>query len=65
MEIAEQIESTVREVGDRVRPQLDDAKRRLTSLNSDVTRYIKANPGRCLIGAMAVGFLIGKIARRA
>jgi ElaB/YqjD/DUF883 family membrane-anchored ribosome-binding protein len=65
MEIAEQIESTVREVGERVRPQLDDAKRRLTSLNSDVTSYIKENPGRCLIGAIAVGFLIGKIARRA
>jgi ElaB/YqjD/DUF883 family membrane-anchored ribosome-binding protein len=65
MEIAEQIESTVREVGERVRPQLDDAKRRLTSLNSDVTSYVKENPGRCLLGAIAVGFLIGKIARRA
>jgi len=65
MEIAEQIESTVREVGARVRPQLNHAKRRLTSLNGDVTSYIKENPGRCLIGAIAVGFLIGKIARRA
>ena len=65
MEIAEQIESTVREVGARVRPQLNDSKRRLTSLNGDVTSYIKENPGRCLIGAIAVGFLIGKIARRA
>jgi hypothetical protein len=65
MEIAEQIESTVRDVGARVRPQLDDAKRRLTSLNSNVTGYIKENPGRCLIGAIAIGFLVGKIARRA
>ena len=65
MEIAEQIESTVRDVGSRVRPQLDDAKRRLTSLNGNVTSYIKENPGRCLIGAIAIGFLVGKIARRA
>ena len=64
MEIAEQIESTVREVGERVRPQLDDAKRRLTSLNRDVTSYIKENPGRCLLGGIAAGFIIGKIARR-
>jgi ElaB/YqjD/DUF883 family membrane-anchored ribosome-binding protein len=64
MEIAEQIESTVRDVGAKVRPQLDDAKRRLTSLNSNVTGYIKENPGRCLIGAIAIGFLVGKIARR-
>jgi hypothetical protein len=65
MEIAEQIESTVRDVGARVRPQLDDAKRRLTSLNGNITGYIKENPGRCLIGAIAIGFLVGKIARRA
>jgi ElaB/YqjD/DUF883 family membrane-anchored ribosome-binding protein len=65
MEMTEQIESTVRQVGARVRPQLDHARRRLTSLNSDVTGYIKENPGRCLLGAIAVGFLIGKIARRA
>jgi ElaB/YqjD/DUF883 family membrane-anchored ribosome-binding protein len=64
MEIAEQIESTVRDVGARVRPQLDDAKRRLTSLNGNITGYIKENPGRCLIGAIAIGFLVGKIARR-
>ena len=65
MEMTEQIESTVREVGARVRPQLDEARKRLTSLNGSVTGYIKENPGRCLVGAIAVGFLIGKIARRA
>jgi ElaB/YqjD/DUF883 family membrane-anchored ribosome-binding protein len=64
MEMAEQIESTVREVGARVRPQFDDAKRRLNSLNGDITSYIKENPGRCLLGAIALGFVIGKIARR-
>ncbi|HVV51028.1 MAG TPA: hypothetical protein VHO06_15275 [Polyangia bacterium] len=65
MEMTEQIEATVREVGDRVRPQIDQARRRIKSLNHDVTGYIKDNPGRCLLGAIAVGFLIGKIARRA
>jgi ElaB/YqjD/DUF883 family membrane-anchored ribosome-binding protein len=65
MEMTEQIEATVRQVGARVRPQIDQARRRLTSLNSDVGGYIKENPGRCLLGAIALGFLIGKIARRA
>ncbi len=45
MEIAEQIESTVRDVGAKVRPQLDDAKRRLTSLNSNVTGLHQGEPG--------------------
>jgi hypothetical protein len=48
-----------------VRPQIDEAKRRLSSLDQTVTGYIKENPGKCLLGALAVGFLIGKIARRA
>jgi hypothetical protein len=65
MEMTEQIEARVKEVGARVRPQIDEARRRLTSLNSDVTGYIKENPGRCLLGAIALGFVIGKIARRA
>jgi ElaB/YqjD/DUF883 family membrane-anchored ribosome-binding protein len=64
MEMTEQIEATVREVGARVRPQVEEARRRLLNANTDVTDYIKENPGRCLMGALAIGFLIGKIARR-
>ena len=65
MEMTEQIEATVREVGARVRPQIEEAKRRLSSLDENVTDYIKENPGKCLLGALAVGYLIGKIARKA
>lgn len=65
MEMTEQIEATVKQMGARVRPQIDQARRRLTSLNGDVTSYIKENPGRCLLGAIALGFVIGKIARKA
>ena len=65
MEMTEQIEATVKQMGKRVRPQIDQARRRLSSLNGDVTSYIKENPGRCLLGAVALGFVIGKIARRA
>jgi ElaB/YqjD/DUF883 family membrane-anchored ribosome-binding protein len=64
MEMTEQIEATVREVSARVRPQIDEAKRKLSSLDETVTDYIKENPGKCLLGALAAGFLIGKIARR-
>jgi hypothetical protein len=65
MEMTDQIEATAREISDRVRPQIEDAKRRLTSLNDKAIDYIKENPGTCLLGAVALGFVIGKIARRA
>jgi ElaB/YqjD/DUF883 family membrane-anchored ribosome-binding protein len=65
MKTAEQIEDAVREVGARMKPQVEEAKRQLSSWNETATNYIKENPGRCLLGALAVGFVIGKIARRA
>jgi hypothetical protein len=65
MEMTDQIEATARELGDRVRPQLEDAKRRLSSLNDKAVDFIKENPGTCLVGALALGYIIGKIARRA
>jgi len=38
--------------------------RRLTGYNDSAISYIKENPGKCLVGAVAVGFLIGKLASR-
>ena len=65
MEVTEQIEETAREIGERVRPQIEDAKRRLSSMNNKAIAFIKENPGTCLVGAVALGYLIGTIARRA
>jgi ElaB/YqjD/DUF883 family membrane-anchored ribosome-binding protein len=64
MEMTEKIEETAREIGERVRPQIDEAKRKLESLNSSAVSFIKENPGKCLVGAVALGYLIGKIASR-
>jgi ElaB/YqjD/DUF883 family membrane-anchored ribosome-binding protein len=64
MEITHDIGDTARELGARVRPQIENAKQKLSSMNETVTSYIKENPGKCVLGAIAVGFLIGKIARR-
>ena len=64
MEMTERIEDTARELGERVRPQIENARRRLESLGDSATTYIKENPGKCLVGALAIGYLIGKIASR-
>jgi hypothetical protein len=64
MEITEQFERTARDIEERVRPQIEEAKRKLTDANDQVTAYIKSNPGKCLLGAVAAGFIIGRIARR-
>jgi ElaB/YqjD/DUF883 family membrane-anchored ribosome-binding protein len=64
MEMTEQIEERARELGERVRPQIDEARRRLTSMNDAAVDYIKENPGKSLLGAVAIGYIIGKIASR-
>lgn len=64
MEMTQDLEDTAREIGERVRPQIDDAKRRLLELNGQVTSYVKANPGKTLLGALALGYIVGKIASR-
>ena len=59
-----EIERAIREAGEQALPQVEGARRRLSSWNDTVTGYIKERPGRCLLGALALGFVIGKIARR-
>ncbi len=64
MKTTDQIEAGSCDAGARVRPEAQEAKRRLSSWNETLTDYIKENPGRCLLGALALGFVVGKIARR-
>lgn len=64
MDMTEPLEQVASEIENRVLPQLQLAKTKLVNLDAQVTTYIRANPGRCLLGAVAAGYLIGKIARR-
>jgi len=58
------LESALREASEQVKPHLDEAKRHLSSWNQRASAYIRQNPGKCLLGALAVGFVVGKIARK-
>lgn len=60
----EQLQEKARELQARIAPQIDEARRNLVDLNHRVVGFIKENPGTCLVGAVAVGFLIGKLASR-
>jgi hypothetical protein len=49
---------------DRLKPGLEDAKGRLESLNVRVKELVKEHPGACLLGALALGYLVARLARR-
>ena len=64
MEMSEQIEKAAHEIEDRFRPQIEEAKKKVSDLNDRAIGYIKENTGKCLLGAIAAGYIIGRIARR-
>jgi ElaB/YqjD/DUF883 family membrane-anchored ribosome-binding protein len=60
----QQLQDRAREIQERIVPQIEEARRNLVDMNTRVVSFIRANPGTCLIGAVAAGFLIGKLASR-
>lgn len=54
----------VGDLRDRIGPQLDEMQAQFTDVNEQVKDFIRKNPGTTLLGAAAVGFLIGKWASR-
>ena len=64
METSQQITDKARELQARIAPQLDEARKNLSDLNSRITTYVRQNPGTSLLAAVAAGFLFGKIVSR-
>ncbi|HEX5746404.1 MAG TPA: hypothetical protein VFZ09_09170 [Archangium sp.] len=60
----QQIQDKARQLQENLLPQIDEARRNLEDVNTRVVSFIRANPGTCLLGAVAVGFIIGRIASR-
>lgn len=67
-EIQDKIENTLKEttehLTERVRPHLEEGKRRIESLNTQARALINDHPAACLLGAVALGYLVARLARR-
>jgi len=55
--------NSVEEIGERIRPRIEDAKRRLGEIDGRITGFIKDHPAACLLGAVALGYLVARVAR--
>lgn len=53
-----------REIQGELGPQLEQAAENFREFDRRARSFIRENPGTCLLGAVAIGFLIGKIASR-
>jgi ElaB/YqjD/DUF883 family membrane-anchored ribosome-binding protein len=61
---AEEESDPLRDLQERLAPQLEQAQAQLMEVNERVKDFIKKNPGSTLLGAAAIGFLVGKWASR-
>ena len=64
METTAEIKSALEEKVADLKVEIEETKKRLSSFGDKVSEYIKQNPGKCVLGAVALGYVIGKIARR-
>jgi hypothetical protein len=60
----QQMQDKARQLQENVVPQIEEARRNLEEFGVRVTSFIRANPGTCLLGAVALGFIVGRIASR-
>lgn len=54
----------IAELQERLAPQIEEATAQLNEVNERVKSFIRENPGTTLLGAAAIGFLVGKWASR-
>ena len=61
---SQQLQDKARQLQENLLPQIDEARRNLEDMNTRAVSFIRANPGTCLLGAVAVGFIVGRLASR-
>ena len=49
---------------DEMSPHIQEAEEVLGDINTRARAFIRARPGACVLGAITLGFLIGKLASR-
>lgn len=49
---------------DGVRSRIEELKERMVSLNDRAEGFIKEHPVACLMGALGLGYIVARIARR-
>jgi len=62
--VQEEKSEQANETNDGLRPRIEELKERIVSLNDRAKGFIKEHPAACLMGALGLGYLFARIARR-
>ncbi|MBX7101581.1 MAG: hypothetical protein K1X89_27955 [Myxococcaceae bacterium] len=58
------MEERLKALEEKLSPRLEDAKEKLADANAKAKGFIRENPALAIGGALALGFLIGRLASR-
>jgi hypothetical protein len=58
------VKESVNELGHKIRPAIEEAKQKLGRINGRVASFVEDHPAACLIGALVLGYLVARLARR-
>lgn len=62
--IEESIKEKAEQLGERLEPHIRQGKRQLATLNQRARSFINDHPAACLFGALALGYVVARMARR-
>jgi hypothetical protein len=57
-------EDSIDSVGERVRPRIEQARQKLGRLDGRIKSLLHEHPAACLVGALALGYVVARLARR-
>ncbi len=63
--IPRNVQERTRHLQERMKPQIDQVRDNLVSANREAARFIRERPAVALLGALALGFVVGRIVSRA
>ena len=55
--------ASVDDLSDRVRPKIEEVKQQIGHINGRISHFIQNHPAACLAGAIALGYLVARVAR--
>ena len=57
------IKDSVDSLSERVRPKIEEAKEEIGRVSGRIRSFIQDHPAACLVGAVALGYLVARVAR--
>jgi hypothetical protein len=57
------IKHSVDSLSERVRPKIEEVKEDIGRVNGRIRSFIQDHPAACLAGAVALGYLVARVAR--